>query len=87
MGVNVGRAKWPRMKATQIAAVLIATLATIVSGSISLPGQRQPLKALADWLQRTGKESVVRARILEAWTFRRRICQCENVVFDTKASA
>ena len=54
------------MKATQIAAVLIATLATIVSGSISLPGQSQPLKPLADWLQRTGKESVVRARILEA---------------------
>ncbi len=54
------------MKATKIAAVLIATLATIVSGSVSQPAQRQPLKALADWLQRTGKESVVRAPILEA---------------------
>ena len=34
------------MKATPIAAVLIATLATIVSGSISLPAQRQALKPL-----------------------------------------
>ena len=54
------------MKATQIAAVLIASLATIVSGSVSQPGQKQPLKPLVDWLKRTGKESVVRAPILNA---------------------
>ena len=34
----------PRIKATQIATVLTATVATIVSGSISQPGQKQPLK-------------------------------------------
>jgi hypothetical protein len=66
VGVNVGRAKWPRMKATQIAVVLIATLVTIVSGSVSQPGQIEPLKPLADWLRRTGKESVVRGPILKA---------------------
>ena len=39
------------MKATQIAAVLIATLATIVSGSLSLPRGTQALNPLADWLK------------------------------------
>ena len=51
MGFNVGRANWSHVKATKIAVVLIATLATIVSGSISQSGEKQPLKPLADWLR------------------------------------
>lgn len=65
-----GRDDWPRTFHRTARLVLVASIgafvgASITDGSLSDHGNALPLKSLSTWLLHTGKESVVRKRILE----------------------